>query len=66
MLEMFEIVPEAERALYGQHTAIVLDPAKRRELKLNQWRKERDLKIQIDVRSFASFGRSTLISSLRL
>ena len=49
MLETYEIVPESEKALHGKQATSSNDPAKRRELKLNQWKKEKELKTRIEV-----------------
>lgn len=44
------MVPEDEQKLYSRKTAEVADFAKRRELKINQFKKEKDLKARIEVR----------------
>ncbi|KAJ3483912.1 hypothetical protein NLI96_g5990 [Meripilus lineatus] len=49
MLETYEIVPESEKTLHGKQATSTNDPAKRRELKLNQWKKEKELKTRIEV-----------------
>lgn len=51
MLETYEIVPESEKTLHGKQATSTNDPAKRRELKLNQWKKEKELKTRIEVSS---------------
>jgi hypothetical protein len=43
-------VPEQERALYEQKTSMVLDPSRRREIKIRQYQKEKDLRARIEVR----------------
>ena len=43
-------MPEAERSLYEQHASPVNDPAKRRELKIKQYKREKDIKARIEVR----------------
>ncbi|KAG6820652.1 hypothetical protein H0H93_013851 [Arthromyces matolae] len=48
-LEDYEIVPQEERALYDRSTSGVADPAKRRELKIKQYQKEKDLKARIEA-----------------
>lgn len=49
-LEAYEIVPEDERTLYDRKPAAVTNPALRRELKIKQYQKEKDLKSRIEVR----------------
>ncbi|KAH9484117.1 hypothetical protein JR316_0003597 [Psilocybe cubensis] len=49
LLEKYEIVPEDERTLFDRKTANVADFSKRRELKINQYKKERELKARIDT-----------------
>lgn len=49
LLEQYEIVPEDERALFDRKAADVTDYSKRRELKINQYRKEKDIKARIEV-----------------
>lgn len=48
-LGTYEIIPEAERALYDCKTSSVADPAKRRELKIKQYQKEKELRAKIEV-----------------
>jgi hypothetical protein len=48
-LENYEIVPEAERALHKQKASMITDPAKRREIKIKQYQKEKDLRARIEV-----------------
>ncbi|KAG6868814.1 hypothetical protein C0993_009696 [Termitomyces sp. T159_Od127] len=47
-LENYEIVPQDERRLYDRRTFTIADPAKRRELKIKQYKKEKDLKTRIE------------------
>ncbi|KAF8911999.1 serine/threonine protein phosphatase PP2A-associated protein [Gymnopilus junonius] len=49
VLEKYEVVPADERALFDRKTATVADFAKRRELKINQYKKEKDLKTRIET-----------------
>lgn len=53
-LERYEIVPAAEQELYEKRASDVRDPAKRRELKINQWKKEREIRAKVEVRLFSS------------
>ncbi|KAF8163496.1 TAP42-like protein [Crassisporium funariophilum] len=50
LLDRYEIVPQDERALYERKTANVADMAKRRELKINQYKKEKELRGRIEVK----------------
>lgn len=49
LLETYAIVPEVERELYEKQASTIRDPAKKRELKINQFKKERDLKNRIQT-----------------
>lgn len=42
-------MPESERALYGQQPSSIRDAAKRREVKIRQYRAEKDLRSHIEV-----------------
>ncbi|RDB21463.1 Uncharacterized protein C63.05 [Hypsizygus marmoreus] len=48
-LENYEIVPEEERALYLHKTLAIADPVKRREAKIKQYQKEKDLRTRIQT-----------------
>lgn len=48
-LDNYEIVPGAERELYHKKTSSVRDPVKRREIKIKQYQKEKDLRTRIEV-----------------
>lgn len=48
-LETYNIVPEAERALHAQSASSSSDPQKRRELKIKQYQKEKEIKTRIQV-----------------
>ena len=50
-LDNYGIVPETEKQLYNQRISDVKDMAKRRDLKIEQFQKEKDLKGRIEVRS---------------
>lgn len=52
LLEQYEIIPAEERALYDRKVAQVAAFAKRRELKIAQYKKEKDLVAKIQVTSF--------------
>ncbi|KAF7965492.1 hypothetical protein HWV62_43254 [Athelia sp. TMB] len=49
MLEQYEVVPAIERELYELRSGNVKDPAKRRELKIKQYQKEKELRTRIEV-----------------
>ncbi|TCD67275.1 hypothetical protein EIP91_000297 [Steccherinum ochraceum] len=48
-LENYHIVPETEKTLYEQHASPISDPAKRRELKIKQYKQEKELKTRIEA-----------------
>ncbi|THG97687.1 hypothetical protein EW026_g4363 [Hermanssonia centrifuga] len=48
-LETYEVVPVREKALYEQRASSVADPAKRRELKIKQYQKEKELRVKIEA-----------------
>lgn len=49
-METYTVVSENERELYSKKASDVRDPAKRRELKINQFKREKELKGRIEVR----------------
>ncbi|EKM55277.1 uncharacterized protein PHACADRAFT_120474 [Phanerochaete carnosa HHB-10118-sp] len=48
-LENYEIIPTPEKELYGKKTSSMTDPAKRRELKIKQYQKEKELRGTIEA-----------------
>ncbi|KAI0070690.1 hypothetical protein K474DRAFT_1669813 [Panus rudis PR-1116 ss-1] len=48
-LENYDIVPNDEKGLYAKHASSVRDPAKKRELKIQQFKKEKELKSRIQA-----------------
>ncbi|RPD66504.1 serine/threonine protein phosphatase PP2A-associated protein [Lentinus tigrinus ALCF2SS1-7] len=48
-LELYGIVTEEDKELYGQSASSVIDPAKRRELKIKQYKREKDIKARIEA-----------------
>jgi immunoglobulin-binding protein 1 len=46
-LVVYDIIPAAERQLFDRDAAT--DPARRRELKLKQWKQEKEIKTQVEV-----------------
>jgi len=49
-LDNYGIVPEDERTLYEQPISNVLDASRRREVKIKQYQKEKDLRNRLNVR----------------
>ncbi|KAH9852697.1 serine/threonine protein phosphatase PP2A-associated protein [Lenzites betulinus] len=48
-LEQYEIVSQEDKTLYGRPASSITDPAKRRELKIKQYKQEKDIKARIEV-----------------
>ncbi|KAK7038065.1 Serine/threonine protein phosphatase PP2A-associated protein [Favolaschia claudopus] len=48
-LENYEVVPESERALHVQDPAKIKDAASRRDLKIMQYQREKDLRARIET-----------------
>ncbi|EIW60242.1 serine/threonine protein phosphatase PP2A-associated protein [Trametes versicolor FP-101664 SS1] len=48
-LEQYEIVSGEDKDLYGRPASSVADPAKRRELKIKQYKREKEIKAKIEV-----------------
>ncbi|KAF9052938.1 serine/threonine protein phosphatase PP2A-associated protein [Panaeolus papilionaceus] len=48
LLHRYQVIPGEEMALYDKKTATVADFAKRRELKINQFKKEKELRARIE------------------
>ena len=48
-LETYVIIPETERALHSQSASSVSDAQKRRQLKIKQYQKEKEIKTRIQV-----------------
>ncbi|KAH0830692.1 TAP42-like family-domain-containing protein [Lanmaoa asiatica] len=74
-LETYDIVPETERVLYGQQSSSIRDARKRREVKIKQYKTEKDLRTRMEVirrrrRQLVTENRSSsdfdLIASLLL
>lgn len=47
-MDRYEVIPEFERLLYEKQTSSVPDPAKRRELKIKQYKGEKELRTKIE------------------
>ncbi|KAJ2929982.1 hypothetical protein H1R20_g7097, partial [Candolleomyces eurysporus] len=54
LLENYNIVPAPERELFEKQASSIRDPAKKRELKINQFKKEKDLKNRIQANDLPS------------
>ncbi|KAI0748477.1 serine/threonine protein phosphatase PP2A-associated protein [Daedaleopsis nitida] len=66
-LELYEIITEEDKALYGRNVSSVSDPAKRRELKIKQYKREKDIKGRIEaVRKRTNQGAVELSSNVEL
>ncbi|KAI0672844.1 TAP42-like protein [Trametes maxima] len=48
-LELYEIVTHADKELYERPASSVTDPAKRRELKIKQYKREKDIKARMEA-----------------
>ncbi|KAF8743646.1 hypothetical protein AX14_001701 [Amanita brunnescens Koide BX004] len=48
-IENYEIVPESERALYQRKASAVRDPKQKRELKIMQFKTEKDLRAKLEA-----------------
>lgn len=48
-LANYGIVPESERKLYERKTSAIGDPAKRRDLKIKQYQKEKEIRAKIEA-----------------
>ncbi|KAF8798193.1 hypothetical protein BYT27DRAFT_7123978 [Phlegmacium glaucopus] len=48
LMDRYKIVPNEERALFDQRVVDSVDYSKRRELKINQYKKERELRARIE------------------
>ncbi len=52
-MEKYEVVPEDERKLYSRKVTDVVNFTKKRELKISQYAKEKDLEARIQVNHHA-------------
>ena len=58
LMDRYKIVSEEERALFDQRVVDSVDYSKRRELRINQYKKEKELRARIEVKlSCCSFPR---------
>lgn len=48
-LDSYKVLPAEEREIYSKKTSDIRDPAKRRELKIKQYQKEKETRTRIEV-----------------
>jgi len=48
-LHIYQVVPESLSSLYSKEPTKVVDPAKRRELKIKQYKQEKEFRSKINV-----------------
>jgi len=48
-VENYDIVPETERKLHQQKTSAIRDPRQKREIKIMQYKKEKELRAKLEV-----------------
>ena len=61
-LRTYDIIPGSLNSLYSKRSTKVLDPAKQRELKINQYKQEKGFRSKINVcRDCLSYDCLTLI-----
>jgi len=63
ILDHYHVVPEAEKALYTQNASSVTDAAKRRELKIKQYQKEKEIRSRIEAVRKRRYQTGTLADS---
>ncbi|PAV23868.1 serine threonine phosphatase pp2a-associated [Pyrrhoderma noxium] len=49
LLEAYKVIPEEEKKLFQQKSSSVIDPATRREIKISQFKKEKEIKNRISA-----------------
>jgi hypothetical protein len=49
-LDSYEIIPQEDKELYARDASGVTNPALRRELKIKQYKREKELRGRIEVR----------------
>jgi immunoglobulin-binding protein 1 len=50
-LDDYEVIPASEKALFAKQAGVASDPMKRREAKIQQFKKEKEIKDKIKVRT---------------
>lgn len=64
-LHTYDVIPEPLNSLYSKRATKVADLAKQRELKINQYKQEKEFRSKINVRRDSlSYDHLTLISIL--
>jgi hypothetical protein len=48
-VENYDIVPETERTLHQRKASAIRDPKKKREIKIMQYKKEKELRAKLEV-----------------
>lgn len=61
LINQYEIIPREQLNSYIGPTLELREPTKRRELKIQQFKLEREIKSKLDVRSFLTFFSSSLL-----
>lgn len=64
LLNAYGVIPEEEKKLYGQESSSITEPAKRRETKIVQFKKEKEIKNNIAVRQVYLFSFPFCLDSL--
>jgi hypothetical protein len=49
-MELYEIVSNSERELHGKNASVITDPARRREMKIKQYKAEKEIRTRIEVK----------------
>jgi len=50
LLDSYDIVPQEDKELFNPKSVNFANPQKRREVKVNQYKKEKELRSRIEVR----------------
>ncbi|KAH9980970.1 TAP42-like protein [Lactifluus volemus] len=48
-MELYEIVSNSERELHGKNASVITDPARRREMKIKQYKAEKEIRTRIEA-----------------
>ena len=51
LLDTYQVIPEKEKGILTRNISAVTDPAKRRDLKIKQYQREKELRTKIEVRT---------------
>ena len=62
LLDAYDAIPVTEKKLFEKGATSVSDPGKRRELKIAQYKKEKELKTKIEVLFNYSAGIAILLT----